>query len=403
MAFIIDTKGVKQDVSAKITADIYKEATEANLTVSQLLNRTFTDVDSRHGTAAQQIYTSEGLVFSGENKFGLRNATMAEIFDGRSGFQAANVKDSGSPFGTASRILFPAAAIELVEASAAKDYTTDSAVFSGMVAQELSIDNEAFEQPVINYGSPGGPEQAKAQRIAQFALPPTLLRFSTSQNARKLQTFGIMLEFSKQALKATTLDTVALTVNRFLQIEKDARVYTYINDLFNGNGDLITGAVSAVTSTSLDAAATGGVLTHKAWLKFLARNRKFRKITHVIGDIDTYLKVEGRTGRPGSNNYDPTLSRLDPQAMAMNAGFGNDVKWFIVDSAADGGPVPANTVYAIDASSAISRVTNVGANYVAAEDYALQRSEAMVIHWSEEVFRTLGDSELRYFDALTIS
>lgn len=403
MAFIQDSNGAVHDVSAQITPALYKEASERRLTVSQLLNQKFPDADASIGTASEQIYASEGLSLVGaKNKLGLTNFTMAEILDGKA-VQAANVKDNGTPFGTASRILFPSAVIELVEAAVVKDYTTDGQAFSGMVAQEVSIAGEGFEQPVIDYNTTGGPLQAQAQRISQFSLPPTLLRFSTSQRSRKLSTYGMMLEFSQQALQATSLDLVAMTVNRYLMQEKDARIYNYITDLFVGNNDLVSGAVSAVTTTSLDTAATGGVVTHKSWVKFLARNRKYRQITHVMADIDTYLKVEGRTGRPGSNNYDPTLSRIDPQAVAMNVGFGNNVQWFITDSAADGGPVPANTVYALDASKAIARVTNTNANYTAAESFALQRSESMVIHWSEEVYRMMGDTDLKPFDVLTIS
>jgi hypothetical protein len=190
---------------------------------------------------------------------------------------------------------------------------------------------------------------------------------------------------------------------RYLQVERDERAYRYISDLYNGNGDLVVGAVSAVTTTSLDAAASGGVVTHKSWVKFLARNRKYRKITHAICDIDTYLKVEARTGRPGSNNYDPTLARIDPQLTPGNNTFGGDVKWIIVDAAADGGPVPANTVYAIDATSAITLVTNSNAAYSAVEQFALKRTEAMRMDWSEEIFRTFGDTDLRAFDILTIA
>jgi hypothetical protein len=212
-----------------------------------------------------------------------------------------------------------------------------------------------------------------------------------------------MMEFSQQALRASTLDLVALTLDRYMQVEKDQRVYSYLSSLFAGDSDMNTGAVSAVTTTSLDSSATGGVVTHKAWVKFLARNRKFRKITHVIGDINAYLAIEGRTGRPGSNNYDPTLARIDPQAVAANVGFGNDVKWFITDPATDGGPVPANTVWALDASDAITMVTNTSANYQAAESFALRRSESLVVHWSEEVYRTMGNTDLRSFDVLTIT
>jgi hypothetical protein len=86
----------------------------------------------------------------------------------------------------------------------------------------------------------------------------------------------------------------------------------------------------------------------------------------------------------------------------MNAGFGNDVKFFLVDSAADGGPVPDNTLYALDASVAISRVTNTAAAYSAVEEYAMKRSTAMRLDWSEDVFRSL-DTDLRPFDVLTIS
>jgi hypothetical protein len=189
----------------------------------------------------------------------------------------------------------------------------------------------------------------------------------------------------------------------YLQVERDERVYRYINSLYVGDGDLNVGSVSAVTSASLDAASTGGVLTHKAFVKFLARARKYRKVTHLICDLDTYLKIEGRTGRPGSNNYDPTLTRVDPQAGLINVGFGNDVRIFLVDSAADGGPVPANTIYALDASVAIARVTNTAAAYSAVEEFAMKRTTAMRLDWSEEVLRSLGDQDLRPFDVLTIS
>lgn len=403
MSFFIDQNGGTQDVTAQITPELYREAADKNLTVAHLLNQKFPDANMAIGSAASQIFASEGLALTGKNQFGLRNITTAEILSDKGYSAAGNVKDNGSPFGSASRILFPAALIPLVEASVAKDYETDGAVFSGMVAQELSIGNENFEQPVIDYGTKNGPEQAKAQRIAQFSEPPVLMRFGTSNRPRKLATYGIMLEFSQQALKATTLDMVALTVNRYMAVEKDQRVYAYLNDLFAGNQDMITGAVSAVTSASLDAAATGGVFTHKAWVKFLARNRKKRKITYAIGDIDTYLRVEGRTGRPGSNNYDPTLARIDPQAVVLNSTFGSDVKWFITDPATEGGPVPANTVWALDSTKAITRVSNTGADYTAAETFALRRSEAMVMHWSEDVYRMMGDNDLSPFDVLTLS
>lgn len=403
MAFFIDTAGNTQHV--EISPTIYREAHAANLSVPQFINRTYAEAcDAGKGTPYQQILASEGLTMPGANQFGLRPATLQDVLDGKSGFQAAaNTKDVGSPFGSASRTLFPAAVVTMIESAMAKDRTTDSVTFDQMIAVPMSIASENFEQPVVNYGTAGGPEQTRSQRMAQLAGPVMVAKFSTADRLRRLPTWSFGAEFSDQALRASTLDIVALTMARLMEVERDAHVYEFMSDIWTGDGDLNTGAVSAVTTTTLDALASGGVVTHKSWLKFLARNRKYRKITHVAGDIDTYLKVESRTGRPGSNNYDPTLARIDPQAVVMNSGFGNDVKWFITDDAASGGPVPANTVWALDSSRGIVKVTNTAASYSASEAFVMERKSALRIDWSEACYRMFGDSELKAFDVLTIA
>lgn len=370
------------------------------------LNREFADADiAKYGTAFDQFKLAAGLVRADVgNAMGLRTATLGAVLNGTGGISAAsNVQQNTTPFGTASRAFVNVAVIDEVMSELQKDRVTDTTVFNDLVANNISIDTEHFEQPVIDMTVAGGPESAKAQRVAQGALPPKMLFFRTSDKIRRIGAWNIGMEWTDQALKNTTIDYVARTTAHYLRVEQDERVYRYLSSLFTGDGDFNVGAVSAVTSNSLDTAATGGVLTHKAWVKFLARNRKYRKITHVVCDFDTYLQIEGRTGRPGSNNYDPTLARIDPQVSFMNIGFGNDVKFFLVDPATSGGPVPAGTVWALDASIAVSRVTNTGAAYSAIEEYAMKRTTAMRMDWAEEVFRTLGDSELRPFDVLTIS
>jgi len=370
------------------------------------MNRKFADADLSVGTAFDQFKASIGLVRPGSNNpFGFRATKIGALLDGSAGSSgfSANTQQNASPFGTASRAFVNIAVIGEITSEMQKDRTTDSGVFEQMIANNISVDTEHFEQPVVDYKTLGGPEDSKAARVAQGAEPPKMLFFKTSDRIRRIGAWNIGMEWTDAALRNTNIDYVTRTVAHYLQIERDERVYRYINALYNGDGDLNVGAVAAVTSTSLDAAATGGVLTHKAFVKFLARSRKYRKISHLVMDLDTYLKIEGRTGRPGSNNYDPTLTRVDPQAGLINVGFGNDVRIFLVDSAAEGGPVPANTVYALDASVAISRVTNTAAAYTAVEAYAMKRSTAMRLDWAEEVFRSLGDSDLRPFDVLTIS
>lgn len=398
----IDNKGSQNQV--ELTAEeVFGGAKAAGISPVSFINNKFKDADLKLGPAFKQIQASMGMSAPGEdNPFGLKATSMASLLDGT--FNAAiNTAQPTSPYGTASRALTVISVIDAIEAAVTKDRTTDADTFYGMVGAEVSVNSGQFEQPVVTYSTLGGPELAKAQRVSQGATPPRMAFFSTSDRIRRIGSWTVGMEFSDQALRATSLDFVTMTMARFLQVERDERAYRYISDLFNGNGDLVVGAVSAVTSNSLDALATGGVLTHKAWVKFLARNRKYRKITHAIMDLDSYLKVEGRTGRPGTVAYDPRLASIDPQAMMMNSTFGGDVQIFLVDDAANGGPVPANTIYAVDASSAITLVRDTTAAYSAVEEYAMKRTKALRLDWSEEVFRTFGDTDLRLFDALTIS
>lgn len=402
MPAYIDKAGATQQVD--FTAEqLIGEAKAAGLTPVEHLNRKYHDADLAYGPAFNQIQASIGIILpEHKNPFGLRPTPMSALMD-NSYAAVSNSATATSPFGSASRALTVISILDSIENVVAKDRTTDIDTFYQMVGPRISLTTEHFEQPVIDYGTPGGPEQVKAGRVSQGALPPKMLTFKTADRIRRIGAWTLGMEWTDQALKATTLDFVTMTTARYLQVERDERAYRYINSLWEGDGDLNVGAVSVVASSSLDAASTGGVLTHKAWVKFLARNRKYRRITHAIMDMDTYLKVEARTGRPGSNNYDPTLARIDPQGVMMNVGFGNDVRIFLVESAANGGPVPANTIYAIDATSAITMVQNTAAMYSAIEEFALRRVTSMRLDWSEEVFRTFGDSDLRLFDALEIT
>lgn len=387
----------------ELTAEeIVGGAKAAGVTPVQYINTKFPNANLALGPAFKQMQASIGIVREGEkNIFGLRPTSMEQLLNGQ--FSAvSNTQQNTTPFGTASRAFTLISVIDAIESAVSKDRKTDIDTFYSMVGTTLSLNTEHFEQPVIDYATLNGPEQAKAQRTSQGALPPKMAFFKTSDRIRRIGSWTIGMEWTDQALRASSLDFVSMTMSRYLEVERDERAYRYISDLFNGNGDLISGAVSSVTSTALNGSATAGVLTHKAWVKWLARNRKKRKITHAIMDLDTYLKVEGRTGRPGSNNYDPTLTRIDPQGGMINNTFGGDVKIFLVDDAASGGPVPANTIYGVDASRAITLVRNTAAQYSAVEEFALKRTSAMRMDWSEEVFRTFGDTDLTLFDVMVI-
>lgn len=378
MASFIDKDGTKQIIA--LAPAVYREANAENMPLKAYLNRKYPG-DSRIGTAYDQFKASLGLITKSNADYGLRSPTVADVLEGRTIQAGAVTEGHSTPYGNESRTLFPSVVIDLIEAYVAKDRETDKGILETVIAYDQSINGSTFMQPVINYTdiANNGPETARAQRIAQLAEAPAMIRFTTSDRYKAIPTFAIGAEFSQQALKNTTLDLVGLTMARFMACEQDVRVYENLADMIAGDLDVNTGAISTATTTSYDATATGGIVTHKSWVKFLRQAPRTLKISHIICDIDTYLKIESRTGRPGSNNYDPTLARIDPQAMAINPVIGGDVKFWIVDPATAGGPVAASTAVGIDSRYAIARVKNLEADYQASEIFAMKRSEALRI------------------------
>ncbi len=405
MTFLIDKNGVKQDV--KVEPEVYAEASARKTTVQSVINSKYAaDYLPANGTPFQQICASVGLCIPGANDFGVRAGTLEDILEGRMAAAApSNQGQIAAPFGQAARVLAPVAILDMVEEQMHRNYGADTPVFESMIAKTFTLNSDVFIQPVVKYNGSGGPEQARAQRVAEFAEPPNILQIGVAENMRALPSWNMGVEYSDRAQKSLTIDVIAMSIARYTAIEKDARVYQYISDVFLGNADLVIGVVPITKAKVFDDTITSnGVITHKAWVKFLAKGRRFRTITHCMGDIDAYMAVESRLGRPGSNNYDPTLSRIDPQAVAINAyGFGNDVKWFIVDTALEGGPIPANEIWAIDATKAITLVKNASADYKASQEFALRRATAMRWDWGEAVIRQYGDLELRPFDRLSLT
>lgn len=400
--------GTLQDV--ELPPDIYSKASNANLSVPAFINREY-PADEKVGTAFNQMLASCGLIVPDQKtqaNYGLRPPTMADVLAGTANFLAgSNTSGFGSPQGSSSRTLFPAALVAYIETALVKDYDMDANVFDKMVGMELSVDKDRFEQPQIDMAtSPGAnpatPNAAKAARRAQLAGPAAMMQFTTSDKTRKIPSYALGMEFSKEALKATTLDLVGMSVKRQLAQEKDGWVNSYISDFYSGDNDINTSSLATlgytVNSSTLDATA-GTTNTQAAWLKWLNRRRKYRVIDWVMCDLATYLKhIEGRTGRPSLTAIDTLLPRMEAHGRVVNNVVG-DVSVFIVDDAADGGPLAAGTILGLDSRYAIARVRNTAANVTAAETYALRQAEAFMVQFSEICYRMHDDA----FDTLVIA
>jgi hypothetical protein len=213
MPFVyIDKTGAQQQVELA-AEEILNGGKAKGLSPSAYINQKFADADLSIGPAFKQMQASMGICLPGaDNPFGLKATSMASLLDGSATFSADNTQQNTSPFGTSSRAFTMISIIDAVEAAVAKDRTTDIQTFYSMVGTELSINSEHFEQPVVDYGSLGGPEQAKSQRVAQGANPPRTAFFRTADRIRRIGSWTIGMEWSEQALKATTLDFVTSAI-----------------------------------------------------------------------------------------------------------------------------------------------------------------------------------------------
>lgn len=374
------------NVVVPVLPSLYEDAFKANLTVPQYLNRAYPTDASAFGTAFEQICAASGLVLHADKAYGLRAPNLASVLDGSAMINAGVITREGVP---ASRILFPAVFLEVMENKLATERTSQPAIFETMIAIDNTIAGERFDQPKLDFTNV---ESARSQGIAQLAAPISMLRITASEVSRKIPTFSLGLEISDQAAKVVNIDLTALGLARQVEVERDVRVEGYLSALNAGDVDVGITALVPVTSSTYNGAATTGVLTQKAWIKFLANKRRTRKLTHVYCDIDTALKIENRSGRPNINTVE-VLTAFSASGIPLNLGIG-DVKIFIVEV----GVVPSNTIVGLDAKYAIRRVRNSEAEYQAAEQFVLKRSTAMRFDFGEIVYPLFPEA----FDVMLI-
>ena len=387
MAKFIDLKGATQEVVLDVS--IYKDATANHMTVPQFINTTYETDAEKHGTAFEQFAAESGLFMHSDNRYAIRPPSMADVLNGTATMNAGVIVRDANP---ASRILFPAVFLEAIENKLHVDTEGYVAQFNSLIAIEDSITGARFDQPLLNYSN----VNARSQAIAQLSEPSVMMGITVSDISRKIPTFSIGLQISDEALQATSLDFVSLALARQAEIERAARVDEYISAFLLGDVDMGTAALASVTATSLDSTigSVVGLITHKAWIKWLRANFRKRHIDWVICDLAAALAIENRVGRPIITSDDPNSFRINATAEVSNPQWQN-VKIFLVED----GVIPANTIIGLDSRYAIRRVRNSQADYAAVEQFVLRKAQAMRYDFGEVAYRMFDEA----FTVLTLT
>ena len=375
-AIIYGNKG-RQEVS--VDAKIYEKAHDAKCTVPQYLEREYgADVNpAKHGTVFSQMLAQCNMNLDKDRVTGLGAATLRNVMDGSyvQGMDAALTKDS-VPL---SRILAPAAILELLEINRREDRSSDVAAFNSMLATDVSISGNRYEQPVFDTT---GADLQEVSRIGQLQVPNIVGQLFVSERSGSIPTYSYGLEISDEAAKSMTIDQVAIYLEVMANAQSGALVDAHINALVNGNADIKQEALKSVKSKTFDSAATGK-LTHRAYVKWLRQNRRLRNISHVLCDEETYFKIIDREGRPTASTLhveDKEIHAYD--ARVMNYGF-EEPQIFIVND----GVIPTDTLVGLDSRFAIAKVRNSEADYRATEELIMRKGTQMRFDEGSVVYR----------------
>lgn len=384
----IDAKGDKLPVDMSVS--MYKEAADRNQSLPQYLATQYPTNAEKNGTVFEQLMEQSGVFINGNKEFGFRASTLEDVLSPKS---AAAITREGVP---ASRLLFPAVMLEVIENKLSVNYDVNPAALSAMIAKEDSINSDRWERPVISYAAV---ESARGGPVAQLSMPNAMMTITASDKSMRIPTWGIGLEISEQAQKSTTLDLVGLAVARQAQVETNERANAYILSLLNGDSDYSMAALSTFagkvqTSASINGSALGaGILNQKTWLTWLSQRSNKRMITHVVTDLAGAMMIENRTNKPVITTDNPNSTRIDTLMSVMNPKWPANVQIFITDDA----NWPVNTIMGIDARYGIHRVTSLSAQYSAIEQFAMKRSTMLRFDKGEMVYRLFDEA----FEVLT--
>lgn len=378
-----------QNTAVNLSLDTYREAADQGRSLRQHLAVIHPTNASKDGTAYQQVLEQCGIMVRGNKEFGLRASTMEEVLSPKDA--AGVVTKDGIP---ASRLLFPAVILDIIENKLAVDLTTNPNALNSMIAVEDNVQGDRWERPVLDFSKP---EAARSASVSQLALPNVMMTITASDRPMRIPSWAIGLEISEQAQRSTTLDLVGLAVARQAAVEGNERANSYILSLLNGDTDFDMVALSAIagkvtTAVSLDAAATAG-LTQTAWLGWLSNRSNRRTITHVVTNLAGAMAIENRAGKPTVQNDDPNSPRMDTLFSVLNPKWPTNVKIFLTDDP----NWPANTIMGLDSRYAIHRVNSLTAQYSAIEQFVLKRSTAMRVDRGEMLYRLFDEA----FEVLT--
>lgn len=350
-----------------ISIDIYKSAADRNLSVPAYLQQEYgqkADKNYANGSVFSQVMASLNAPIDVKGK-GFRAMKLGNILDGT--FRAAVTQK------TALTILAPAAILSIVEENKTEDYTDTLSMFEKLITIDKSNSSDTFAMPIFDVSNA---DKRQASAIGQSAIS-YVGQLTISRKSHTIPTFSYCLEAADKALKDYCIDTIAI----YLRLLRNSLAFNLVcqqlNSLINGDRDMDIKPLPVVPINKYDSEAGNGVLTHKAYMKWLRNDCRFYQVDYVLCNEDDYFRIIERKGCPNIS-----LEQMANATKPINKNI-FEPQIFILDE----GIVPSGTLVGIDSRYAIARLKNSWANFDAVEEMVMRNGKALHFYERQVVYR----------------
>lgn len=336
--------------------------------------------------AAEQLFAQSGLLNHADRDNGLVPAKIRSVLDDMYNINAASTAPGGSGI---SRFVAPAAVLYGVQNDIYEDKSSKMSQFRTMVGSFQNVNGTRYERPVFNYDAA---RAGRARPVAQLSEPTSVGLLTVGETSGTIPAFSYGLEISDQAMDYFTFAEVQKCMSIMVQEDLADRVDYWLMSMLNGDPDHNMSALASVSGAIEKAAdyddsiTQNGVITNKAFIKWLSKHSTRAPITHIVTDIDTALLLESRSGRPTQQTDNPTSKRINTIEVVLNETWPASIPVLIVNNP----EWPAGMLMGINKPSAIIMYDSASIAYNSVEQFVTRRST--------KIRADFGSQAVRFFD-----
>lgn len=361
-----------------LSGGMYKLAAEQNLTFTQLLERINPSQAGQGLDAFERQLQRFGIVTKSDASKGIFATTIDGFLHASDGMKFENQPLQRDP---ASTILFPEYISKVARVGLLKDTDYD---MSQIIGSTRIIQGTTFKDFWIDQtpGEQGSIDTAKYAmgRTTEFGTFPRV-KIGWQETAKSLYKRGVQIDMSYEFQREATMDILNMVIDRIMMSQRI--------DLFKKAMSIAYNGTTAVESSTLDAAATGGVITYESWLKWTASFAPYAPDTYYM-HINTAIKVI-MMDKP---NIDPVsiMASLEQGPITQNIQVARGVWKNVTIWPFSDDTLPEDYILTLDKRYALERIVQAGTDLQETEKIITQQFDSVVISIADEMSKVFVDS-----------